>query len=226
MAQRSPAVEAILKSAEQFNESSIELLEENVRAQVAAGTYDFEANKALVKLYQISPWRCEAQVLALVLVKAMMARPAEDLTALRLMCPEALLESTPLLRRIGKCESMLESARFGEFWELARDEVVDLVPGFADSLRHFILRLLADTFATVSVDLVAAALGVQASDVRRLAADTPPDSLLAPSPDPNLVRFKPNAHNQPRLQRFAAPVQLDALLALYDSDPRPVLASE
>lgn len=121
MATRPDAVAAILNGADRFSESAIGVLEENVKAQVVHGTYDFEANKALVKLYQFAPYRCRPDLLALVLAKAMMARPATHATTLRHICPEALSESTPLLRRLNKCDGLLEAAKFAEFWEQARE---------------------------------------------------------------------------------------------------------
>lgn len=222
-ATRSEAVAGILSSSERFSESAIGPLEEHVRSQLANGSYDFEANRTLVKLYQLVPHLCSPEVLAVVLAKATMARPAGDATALRFICPEVLAEATGVLRRLGSCEERLEQSDFAGFWEVARTTegdvaVVDLVPGFSEAVRAFILGLLADTFATVSVELLASVLGIGLDKAAALAASPPTDSPLAPSTDPGKVNFKPNARNQPQKQRRDDSVGIDALLSLYNID--------
>ena len=78
--QRPEKIEALLGSAEQYAEASVPVLEGYVTQQVSGKTYDALANKALVKLYQFTPSRCNDEILALVLAKAMMARPSGDIT--------------------------------------------------------------------------------------------------------------------------------------------------
>lgn len=217
-APRQERVTGILSSAEQYQESAIGPLEDHLAFQVSSGTYDFAANKALVKLYKFTPARCRSDMLAPALAKAMMAR---DSTALLYMVPDALLEATPLLRRLGKCDALLETSQFAAFWECAREDdaaLVALVPGFTSALRRYILGLLASTFENVHVSLVAETLGMTLDDAAALVANPPPGTPLLASSDPALARFKPNAHNQPRQVQYAKTVQLDTLLALAATD--------
>ena len=105
---RPEKIEALLGSAEQYAEASVPVLESYVAAQVSGKTYDALANKALMKLYQFTPARCSDEVLALVLAKAMMARPAGDLTSLLYVVPEALVERCPLAAKLAACDALLE----------------------------------------------------------------------------------------------------------------------
>ncbi|KAJ8607805.1 hypothetical protein CTAYLR_009887 [Chrysophaeum taylorii] len=215
IAPRPEGVTMVLNTAAQYKESSIETLENHVGVQVREETYDAKANKALVKLYQFSPHRCRPEILELVFAKAMMARPKADMSAILCICPHKLADSTPLLRRLGKCEQLVETSRFADFWEHARDIEV---PGFAPHLRRFILGLLSQTFCTAPIDLVARALGIAVDDARALAAAPTPSSPLLPSTDPDVATFKPNPKNQPRQQRFSNPVHLDTLLSLFSNE--------
>lgn len=210
-AQRSSAVSDILSSASQFSESSIKELEGHVRDQVSKGTYDKEANVALVKLYQANPDRCDSDVLGLALIKAMMFR---DSTSMRLMVPDYLVESSPVLEKICECDALLEASDFKKFWQVENGQLEALVSGFSAALRQHILSLFSAAFSTVEVDLVATALGTQrARDVEELCGD-------AAQVDGSFITFKPNAHNQPRQQQTKSQIKsvgLDALLSLYQA---------
>lgn len=218
---RPEKIEALLSSAGQYSEGSIAALESYVATQVSGGTYDALANKALVKLYQFTPSRCKDEVLALVLAKAMMARPAGDITSLLYVCPEALIERTPVCERLAKCDALLESSKFAEFWECARDKeggkaVVDLVPGFCGAVRRFLLDLLSQTFERVPLGLLAEVLGCDEAIATALAKKGDGTTLLA-SDDPKHAIFAPNPHNQKRQETFQkGAVQLDSLLSLVN----------
>lgn len=220
---RPAPVEALLTSASQYDEASITQLETYVATQVATGTYDAAANKALVKLYQFSPKRCNPDVLARVLGKAMMARPAPDITSLLYVCPEALVAASPLCEKLAKCDALLETSKFGEFWTLARDATagkaaVDVAPGFAAAVRRYLLDLLAQTFERVPLELLAEVLGCDAAAAAALAKSPPAGGCLVASSDPKHAVFAPNPHNTKRQESTAAVVQLDSLLSLYNAD--------
>jgi translation initiation factor 3 subunit K len=220
---RPAPVEALLGSAGQYDEAAIQPLESYVAQQVATGTYDALANKALCKLYQFNPARCNGDVLARVLAKAMMARPAPDITSLLYVVPEALVAASPLCDRLAKCDALLESSKFAEFWAMARDAdggkaVVDLAPGFVPAVRRYLVDLLAQTFERVPLELLAEVLGCDAGAAAALAKAPPAGGLLVPSTDPKHAVFAPNAHNTKRQETFVKAVQLDSLLSLYNAD--------
>ncbi|KAJ1458559.1 armadillo-type protein [Pelagophyceae sp. CCMP2097] len=224
MASRSAAVQEILTSASQFSEASIAPLEEHLKAQVKDKTYDFAANKALVKLYQFSPQRCQLDILAKAFTKALMARPSNDMSSLLYMCPEVLADGDNTLRRLKKCDELLESSKFAEFWAGVREStaaeasIVALCPGFEPALRRFIVELISTTFESVDVDFLAVALGVDAAAAQAVAANPPKNSpFVAAAAGAGVANFAANADNQCRQQRSAKKVQLESLLGLYNT---------
>ena len=228
---RPEKIEALLGSAEQYAEASVPVLESYVAAQVSGKTYDALANKALMKLYQFTPARCSDEVLALVLAKAMMARPAGDLTSLLYVVPEALVERCPLAAKLAACDALLEASKFAEFWAAAREKVgakavADLVPGFTAAVRRYLLDLLSQTFERVPLDLLAEVLGIDAAAAAGLAKSPPPGGLLLPSTDAANATFAPNAHNQKRKETSAKGIQLDALLSCFAEPDEDIFSDE
>ena len=53
-------------------------LENLVNEQVSSQTYSLDANLCLLRLYQFQPERMSTQIVAQILVKALMAMPAPD----------------------------------------------------------------------------------------------------------------------------------------------------
>ena len=229
--QRPEKIEALLGSADQYAEASVPVLEGYVTQQVSGKTYDALANKALVKLYQFTPSRCNDEILALVLAKAMMARPSGDITSLLYVAPEALVTRSPLAARLYKCDGLLETSKFAEFWTLARSAadgkaVVDLVPGFTGAVRRYLLDLLSKTLERVPLDLLAEVLGVDAASAASLAKSPPPGGILLPSTDATMAVFAPNADNQKRKETSSKGIQLDALLSCYATPDENIFSEE
>ena len=67
---RPAELDTLLSSPDQYTPEAIAPLEAYVAAQVQGKQYDAAANKALAKLYQFTPSRCQDAVLAQVLAKA------------------------------------------------------------------------------------------------------------------------------------------------------------
>ena len=89
---RPAELDTLLSSPDQYTPEAIAPLEAYVAAQVSGKQYDAAANKALAKLYQFTPSRCQDAVLAQVLAKALCARPAGDGYNLLYIC---LLYTSP-----------------------------------------------------------------------------------------------------------------------------------
>ena len=145
---RPAELDTLLSSPDQYTPEAIAPLEAYVAAQVAGKQYDAAANKALAKLYQFTPSRCQDAVLAQVLAKALCARPAGDGYNLLYIVPEALIERSPLCKRLAEADALLEASKFDEFWKSARAEpsFESTCPGFEGQMRRGLLDLLSETF--------------------------------------------------------------------------------
>ncbi|CAM9370860.1 unnamed protein product [Discosporangium mesarthrocarpum] len=100
-----------------FDHRAVSQLEEYLEEQVKSNTYEFEANKALLKLYQFFPDLCKDDVVAKILAKALMNLPSTDFTALMYLVPPPLHRSG-IVSALKRCSEALETAKFVDFWQV------------------------------------------------------------------------------------------------------------
>jgi translation initiation factor 3 subunit K len=81
---------ATLLEGNRYNVSILPELEKYVNEQVEKGSYDLDANMALLKLYQFYPEKLQKAIVAKVLCKALMNLPRNDF----LLCTCVLTPST------------------------------------------------------------------------------------------------------------------------------------
>jgi hypothetical protein len=153
--------------------SALEVYVANQKAGTA--TYDFNANKALLKAYQ-SAGISNASTVADVLVLGLMKLPNKDFFELSYLIPTKLLpqvkgdKSDEILANVAKvsvvtkCADMLERAQYTEFWaELASNEASRMafssIRGCDDAIRAFILSNIASTFRNIKRSLLYSLLG-------------------------------------------------------------------
>ena len=214
---RPAELDTLLSSPDQYTPEAIAPFEAYVAQQVQGKQYDAAANKALAKLYQFTPSRCQDAVLAQVLAKALCARPAGDGYNLLYIVPEALIERSPLCKRLAEADALLEASKFDEFWKSARAEpsFESTCPGFEGQMRRGLLDLLSETFQAVPLDLLSTVLGCDAAQAAALAKAG--GGPLAPSSGASAT-FQPNAQNQQRKEVVEKTVALTSLLKLYDPE--------
>lgn len=210
-------LDALLSSPDQYAPEAIAPLEAYVAAQVQNKQYDAAANKALAKLYQFTPGRCQDAVLAQVLAKALGARPAGDAANLLYIIPEALVARSAVCKRLAEADALLEASKFDEFWKSARAEpsFEATCPGFEGQMRRGLLELLSETFQAVPLELLGMVLGCDAAVAAALAKAG--GGPLAGSSGASAT-FKPNRQNQKRTEVVEKSVALTSLLKLYDPD--------
>ncbi|XP_042478327.1 eukaryotic translation initiation factor 3 subunit K-like isoform X1 [Macadamia integrifolia] len=80
-----------------YNPDILPDLENYVNEQVSSQTYSLDANLCLLRLYQFEPERMSIQIIARILVKALMAMPAPDFSLCLFLIPERVVSfSYPL----------------------------------------------------------------------------------------------------------------------------------
>eukprot|EP01084_Bolivina_argentea_P016451 30795_1 len=131
---------------EYFDHRVVPKLVDYLITQVSTSTYDFTANKALLKLYQFFPDLMQEDVVARILYKALMNLPENDLRALLCIAPEAALKMASVVA-IKRAADALETADYAAFWALTKQkdlvEICLTVPDFEDQIRRFICGALA-----------------------------------------------------------------------------------
>mmetsp|Transcript_12114 Transcript_12114/g.36007 ORF Transcript_12114/g.36007 Transcript_12114/m.36007 type:complete len:238 (-) Transcript_12114:71-784(-) len=215
---RPEAIDTLLASPAVYEPAAIEPLEAYVRSQAANGTYDAQANQALAKLYQFTPARCQGDILALLLAKALLARPACDVAALLYVVPDALVARDKASATLAKCDALLEASKYREFWAAARDAssgapVTGLLPGFEAAMRGHLLGLLSQTFTSAPLELVAEVLGCEAAAAAALCAKPPAGAPIDGAKD-GMALFTKNADNSKRVCAAGRAIDPGSLLEL------------
>ncbi|KAM1062322.1 hypothetical protein ACFX14_026563 [Malus domestica] len=81
------AVEQLL-AVNPYNPDILPDLENYVNERVSSQTYSLDANLCLLRLYQFEPDRMSTQIVARILVKALMAMPSPDFSLCLFLIPE------------------------------------------------------------------------------------------------------------------------------------------
>ena len=141
--------------------ATLAALESYVIQQLKTKEYDFEANKALLRSYQVNAEQVKLDTVVAVMILAVMRLPSTDFLALSYIIP-GKLPMQPKLKQIQKFADLLERAEFVKFWEeyTASDKsLTDPAAGFVDAIRTFIVSTTAQTFRNISKDQLRQFLG-------------------------------------------------------------------
>jgi translation initiation factor 3 subunit K len=208
----SEAIRSVVQH-EYFDHRAVPQLEQYLHDQVSSQTYDFEANKALLKLYQFFPDLVQPELVALAAGKAFMALPASDLTALLYIAPEACVQSEPVASLKKACDT-LEAAQFAAFWEAVRSgEAAALaakLPGFEQQARRVITSALAATFQTVNKQSLQKSLGFSSSSELEAYVASRGESAVKLQGEHAV--FERNEFNQVQPKKFKESVEFEKVL--------------
>ncbi|CAF5001576.1 unnamed protein product, partial [Rotaria magnacalcarata] len=155
---RAEEVAKKLKGIERYNPNCRPMLEEYVQYQIENRFYDFDANMALLKMYQFDPSYFQADKVADILLLALTNLPKPDLLLCKyLLDTQKCQENSRIVETLQFAE-LLESCRFQDFWEqLERASV--RIPGFEDRIRDFICQTINRTYQTINRQELQSALG-------------------------------------------------------------------
>eukprot|EP01105_Mastigella_eilhardi_P006890 TRINITY_DN18397_c0_g1_i1.p1 TRINITY_DN18397_c0_g1~~TRINITY_DN18397_c0_g1_i1.p1 ORF type:complete len:215 (-),score=89.63 TRINITY_DN18397_c0_g1_i1:38-682(-) len=135
-----------------FDPAFAPALEQDLEQQVSCKTHHFEANTALLMLYQLHPNLAKEDVVVKAAAKALMCLPNTQFTSCMYLLSSFKSAKLELLAKLAE---MLESAQFAAYWALADSkDVVDIiacVPGFEDAIRTYICGVLTLTYKKLDV---------------------------------------------------------------------------
>ena len=198
-----------------YKTSNQSTLEAYVDAQATGeGEYYFEANKALLKIYQFLPKDVDANKVALVLLLAMLEFPSSstDWLALSYLIPERLQKQEPITTAL-RCNNLLDACKFVEFWKKLGslsdngDKYIKaLVDRATPVLQKGILEAMALTYRSASLEKVLANLNMEAS-----SASTLTDISCVESVSGNIVTFVAGTDNTKRSRVFQEGVSYGAI---------------
>ncbi|CAN6699066.1 unnamed protein product [Malus baccata var. baccata] len=149
------AVEQLL-AVNPYNPDILPDLENYVNEQVSSQTYSLDANLCLLRLYQFEPDRMSTQIVARILVKALMAMPSPDFSLCLFLIPERV-QMEEQFKTLIVLSHYLETGRFSQFWDEASKNrhIVEAVPGFEQAIQDYAVHVLSLTYQRVPRSVLA-----------------------------------------------------------------------
>ncbi|CAK9179660.1 unnamed protein product [Ilex paraguariensis] len=102
------------------------------------------------------------QIVARVLVKALMAMPAPDFSLCLFLIPERV-QMEDQFKTLIVLSHYLETARFHQFWDEAAKNrhIVEVVPGFEQAIQAYAIHVLSLTYQKVPRSVLAEAINIE-----------------------------------------------------------------
>jgi len=153
-----------------YNLEILPQLEAYVQYQVEHQTYNLDANLTVMKFYQFHPEKMQKMIISKILIKALMNLPSSDFLLVSYVLPEEKLLSEEPIKTIFLLSTLLETANFGKFWQETKPcrELLDMITGFDDSIRGFIIGTITQTYTTISKDFLSEVLNMKGTDLDAL----------------------------------------------------------
>ena len=200
-----------------FTPEVVSKFEEYVTAQVAGQVaYHADAVRRLVKLYQLYPTTCKAEILAQACFLALLQFPNHtDFLALKYMIPVNTLNQDDTCDLIKTCFQQLESCQFTQFWEsYANLESSSSLKSYltADKVKAFqgaILQVMSLTYKEVPASIVLPAVKLESTDAIKALGHP-----LVESVSMDAVVFVATNENTKRQRVYQASLDFDSISAL------------
>ncbi|KAK8947848.1 Eukaryotic translation initiation factor 3 subunit K [Platanthera guangdongensis] len=145
-----------------YNPDILTDVENYVNEQISSQTYSLDANLCLLRLYQFEPQRMSIQIVARILIKALMAMPAPDFSLCLFLIPEQV-QMEEQFKTLIVLSHYLETARFHQFWEEAAKNrhILEVVPGFEAAIQAYAIHVLSLTYQKVPRPVLAEAINTE-----------------------------------------------------------------
>ncbi|KAK3317609.1 armadillo-type protein [Cercophora scortea] len=217
--ERPEAIRNIINGLERYNPEAASTLEGYLQLQCEEKFCDCNANRALLKLYQLNPDRIKDEAITNILVKAMTQFPSPQFDlCMHLLSPShsnpAPTSTSELAEAVSKLRalnSQLEGAQYDRFWatmdsdDLYADLTTDIA-GFEEMIRVRIAQLISQAYREVDVAVLENWLGLDdEEEVKKFAVETCGWKVGAD----NLVQIPKNAENEAAKAEIREDVNID-----------------
>jgi len=147
-----PKIAQLLDGSGRYDANILPDLVVHLEEQLKTGSYDSEANLALLKLYLLHPNEADVEVMERVLLKALCALPVSDFSLCLYQIPTKFQGQ---MKEIIQLAQWLEMAKFTKFWaEAGNCEKLNQVSGWKASVQKFIAGVVAHTYRSIKSDLL------------------------------------------------------------------------
>ncbi|KAL2534424.1 Eukaryotic translation initiation factor 3 subunit K [Abeliophyllum distichum] len=190
-----------LVSVNPYNPDILPDLENYVNEQVSSQTYSLSANLCLLRLYQFVPERMSTQIVARILIKALMAMPAPDFSLCLFLIPERV-QMEEQFKTLIVLSHYLETARFRQFWDEAAKSrhIVDAIPGFEQAIQAYAIHVLSLTYQRVPRSVLAEAINIEGLSLDKFIEHQVANSGWAIEKG-QLIILPSNEFNHPELKK-------------------------
>ncbi|BHF80570.1 Eukaryotic translation initiation factor 3 subunit K [Sparganum proliferum] len=154
----------IVYRADGYNPKHLPLLEKHLAWQIKENEYDFEANLAMLRLYQFNPELFNVDAVRLILLKAVANLPYTDITL---------------------CKYLIQTDRFWEALE-ENPDVAGSISDWESSVRSFIAYVIDTTYQRISKSLLMSLLNISSDDDLELVLKAQKWQPCPPSPEDTL----------------------------------------
>ncbi|PHH70738.1 hypothetical protein CDD80_5762 [Ophiocordyceps camponoti-rufipedis] len=211
--ERPDYITSIINGLERYNPEAVGTLETYLQEQCEGKFCDCNANRTLLKLYQLNPDRMKDEVVTNILVKAMTQFPSAQFSlALHIINPSvaATGELPEALTKLRSLNSQLEGAQYTNFWaavdgdDICADLVAD-ISGFEDLIRHRIAQLISQAFREVSMDLLEPWLGLSKDATKKFVTEVCGWEV----DDQGNAKIPPNPENEAKKAEIREDVNVD-----------------
>lgn len=213
------AVEQLL-AVNPYNPDILPDLENYVNEQVSSETYSLDANLCLLRLYQFEPERMSTQIVARILVKALMAMPAPDFSLCLFLIPERV-QMEEQFKTLIILSHYLETGKFRQFWDEAAKNrhIVEAVPGFEQAIQAYAVHVLSLTYQKVPRSVLAEAINIEGLSLDKFLEHQVANSswiLEKGHGKGQLIVIPPNEFNHPELKKKSSDsIPLDHITRIF-----------
>ncbi|KGN66334.1 eukaryotic translation initiation factor 3 subunit K [Cucumis sativus] len=212
------AVEQLL-AVNPYNPDILPDLENYVNEQVSSETYSLDANLCLLRLYQFEPERMSTQIVARILVKALMAMPAPDFSLCLFLIPERV-QMEDQFKTLIILSHYLETGKFRQFWDEAAKNrhIVEAVPGFEQAIQAYAVHVLSLTYQKVPRSVLAEAINIEGLSLDKFLEHQVANSgwTLEKGGKGQLIVIPPNEFNHPELKKKSSDsIPLDHITRIF-----------
>lgn len=181
--ERPDYISSIINGLERYNPEAVGTLEDYLRQQCEQRFCDCNANRTLLKLYQLNPDRIKEEVITNILVKSMTTFPSPQfslglhLIAPSVLAPNSRAELPEAISKLRELNNQLQEARYARFWgtmdsdDLYADLVTD-IDGFEELIRVRITTLVSHAFREVDLSVFAEWLGLDEDAAKKFVLET------------------------------------------------------
>ncbi|KQK23287.1 eukaryotic translation initiation factor 3 subunit K [Brachypodium distachyon] len=196
-----------LVSVNPYNPDILNDLEIFVNEQVSSQTYNLDANLSLLRLYQFEPDRLSVQIVARILIKALMAMPAPDFSLCLFLIPEHV-QMEEQFKTLIVLSHYLETGRFRQFWDEASKNrnLLEVVPGFEQAIQTYAIHVLSLTYQKVPRPVLAEAINIEGLALDKFIEYHAANSgwMIEKGARSQLIVLPRNEFNHPELKKNTA----------------------